>query len=279
VETIVKDGTVLAPEYPVTSAGQGPTVGTSVYEVCQLALNQAVPKENNIAIWQRLMSPHMAGKLREAGIDQRTKQTKVYYAQTFAGCGGTGAVWGHDGGNWPGGPQSGRGSTRAPIESTEVEIPYRWLQQELVTDSGGDGKWRGGLGVHLEVLNLHERETWEPLDCILETGSSDSSKFPPPGVLGGTAGTRSRMWIKRDSEEVPLRTVDTMYAEPGDIIVVNSGGGGGVGNPHDRDIEKVRDDVINEYISIEKARDVYGVAMDPETFHVDQDATDKLRGK
>jgi len=61
-------------------------------------------------------------------------------------------------------------------------------------------------------------------------------------------------------------TMDITYIEPGDRLITYSGGGGGVGDPLDRDVEKVRMDALNEYISVKCASEVYGVVLDPETF-------------
>ena len=96
--------------------------------------------------------------------------------------------------------------------------------------------------------------------------------------MGGTGGTKTNMEIvKKDGERVHYRTFDMRYLEPGETLVTNSGGGGGYGDPLDRDVEKVRLDALNEYISIKTARDVYGVVIDPETFAVDESATAALR--
>jgi N-methylhydantoinase B len=76
-----------------------------------------------------------------------------------------------------------------------------------------------------------------------------------------------------------LRCNDVQYLEPDDIIWTKGGGGGGFGDPLDREIEKVQWDTLNEYISIERARDVYGVVLDPKSFEVDDKATTELRKK
>ena len=76
-----------------------------------------------------------------------------------------------------------------------------------------------------------------------------------------------------------FRTMDLTYLEPGDSLITYSGGGGGVGDPLDREVEKVRMDALNEYISIKTAADVYGVVVDPVTFAVDEAATKALRKK
>jgi N-methylhydantoinase B len=95
--------------------------------------------------------------------------------------------------------------------------------------------------------------------------------------MGGTDGLAHRLGILRRGEQVRLRCCDIQYVEPGDVIWTKSGGGGGYGDPLDRKIELVRWDALNEYISVEKARDVYGVVLDPKSFEVDQEATAELR--
>jgi N-methylhydantoinase B len=78
---------------------------------------------------------------------------------------------------------------------------------------------------------------------------------------------------------VQLRYCDIQYAEPGDVIWTKSGGGGGYGDPLNRTIEMVRWDALNEYISMKRAGDVYGVVLDPTTLQVDYEATEALRKK
>ena len=96
-------------------------------------------------------------------------------------------------------------------------------------------------------------------------------------LFGGTDGQQHGLWIRRGDEKLPLRTMDTQYVRPGDVIVTKSGGGGGIGSPLDRDAEKVRRDVLDRYISPEKAREVYGVVLEGEAFGLDAGATQKLR--
>jgi N-methylhydantoinase B len=117
------------------------------------------------------------------------------------------------------------------------------------------------------------------LDCAVITGNSDGEKFPPHGLFGGTDGKKHELWIQRGDKRLPLRTMDTQYVQPGDTIGTRSGGGGGIGDPLDREIERVQWDVVNKYISLEKARDVYGVVLDPKTFKVDHQGTAQLREK
>jgi N-methylhydantoinase B len=111
------------------------------------------------------------------------------------------------------------------------------------------------------------------------TGNADGERFGSEGLLGGKGGTKTSLKIIRKGKHLPYRTFDLQYLEPGDILVSNSGGGGGVGDPLDREVEKVRLDALNEYISIQTAKEVYGVVINPQTFEVDDRATTALRKK
>ena len=111
------------------------------------------------------------------------------------------------------------------------------------------------------------------------SGNADGEKFGSVGILGGKGGTLTKLDIIRKGKHIRYRTMDLQYLEPGDILVSNSGGGGGVGDPLDREVEKVRLDALNEYISIEAARNIYGVVIDAKTFEVDDEATAALRKK
>jgi N-methylhydantoinase B len=161
----------------------------------------------------------------------------------------------------------------------EWEVPYRVLHYEFLPDSAGAGQWRGGLGTHVKMLNTYDSEVWQPLDCVVMTGNSDGEKFGALGTMGGTEGTKSQLGILRGGKPVQLRCNDVQYLEPGDVVWTKSGGGGGVGNPLDRDVEQVRWDVLNEYISLDTAKEVYGVVIDPETLELDRNATTELRRK
>jgi N-methylhydantoinase B len=112
------------------------------------------------------------------------------------------------------------------------------------------------------------------------TGNGDGERWANFGLMSGTAGAPQEMWIVRKGKKIRLRTIDIVdNMEPGDTILTVSGGGGGVGDALNRPIEKVRMDALNEYISFKKAKDVYGVIIDPETFEVDPAATNRQREK
>ncbi len=278
MNVIIKEGTVLRPKYPATCAAQGCTVGTEVTECVQIALNQVLP-EKATALYPRHLSPVFSGKMRDR-IDPVTKSVPEYWATPFHADGSAGAVVGLDGGDGFGIATISAGAAlRAPVEVLERSIPYRLQRYELETDSAGDGRWRGGMGTHVEVLNTYDPKVWQPLDCVVMTGNSDGEKFGAVGFFGGSEGKKHVLGIKRNGEEIGLRTLDIKYIQPGDLIWSVSGGGGGIGDPFEREVEKVRQDVIDGCISVQKAKSVYGVVLNGETFEIDSKATARLRIK
>ncbi|OGO22535.1 MAG: hypothetical protein A2144_02250, partial [Chloroflexi bacterium RBG_16_50_9] len=252
-----KPGTVVEPTYPASCGGQGPHIGIAVLECVQEALAQAVPKDVP-ACWSRTLSPILTGK-NPFVVDPRTGVRLDYFISNFHSAGTAGAVWGYDGWDGLGNAENSGTVTRSPIELDERDFPWRFLCSEWRTDSAGHGQFRGGQGAHAEYLNIHDPKTYKQGDSYVYTGNSDGEKFAPFGLLGGMDSGKARMWIKRGSKKFPLHTVDMVMVQPGDIVMSDSPGGGGVGNPLDRDVEKVREDALNEYISIKVARNVYGV--------------------
>jgi N-methylhydantoinase B len=100
-----------------------------------------------------------------------------------------------------------------------------------------------------------------------------------PGALGGEPTPNSRSYLTRDGKTEKIRGHRLYDLKPGDILLKVSGGGAGVGNPAERDPEKVRMDVVKEFISIEKARDAYKVVIDPVTLEIDTQKTALLRAE
>jgi len=277
IDVITKEGTCLSPVYPATSACQAVTLGSEITECIMMAMTQVVPEETP-GTWGRHSNTLYAGKRRDM-IDPRTGSISEYTAHTFHSVPSSGAAYGFDGVDGSGSAPLGGASVRAPVEVEEWYIPYRWSRYEFKTDSEGAGQWRGGLGTHVESTNVYNPEVWQPLDCLTMSGNADGEKFESVGFMGGKGGTKTRLRVIRKGEEIEYRTFDLKYLEPGDTLIQDSGGGGGIGDPLDREIEKVRWDALNEYISIKGAKDVYGVVIDPKTFEVDNNATGKLRSK
>lgn len=155
-----------------------------------------------------------------------------------------------------------------PIEIHETEFPMRVVRFDVRTDSGGPGKFRGGLGCTREYQLLEDA-------AVRVRGKGDMrSKFPPWGVLGGKAARTGAYAV--NGEEL-AETVREAPLKPGDIVRVDMNAGGGYGDPFERDPEWVLGDVLDGYVSIGGAREDYGVVIDAQALSVDRQATDALR--
>ena len=160
--------------------------------------------------------------------------------------------------------------TNIPTEYLESYCPIRVDRYSSVIDSGGAGLHRGGNGI----------DKWY---TFLEHGEiaihDDRWLTPPWGILGGKPGMRStKILVHTDGTRTVLPSkCDQIKVEPGDQLIFQTAGGGGWGDPLERDVEKVRVDVVRELVSVEKAASDYGVVYDPATSEVDEEATRALR--
>ena len=142
-----------------------------------------------------------------------------------------------------------------PIEAVELEYPLRVENYNLVTDSGGPGRNRGGLGHYRHTRYLHGEGYY--------TNRSETSKFPPKGVLGGMPGAPSKQRLVRADgtvEALPSK-ITNVSIHAGDLIWMSEPGGGGYGDPLDREPERVLEDLLDEKIGADVCRDVYGVVV------------------
>jgi N-methylhydantoinase B len=157
-----------------------------------------------------------------------------------------------------------------PVEAAELENPVRIERYEFIPDSGGAGKFRGGLSLRRDIRFLTD-VTWARY--------SDRQKFRPQGLFGGKEGSVGRLILNPDTDrEEPCRSkgVDDLHA--GDLLSIRLPGSGGYGPPWERDPEKVRWDVLNGKVSHRSAEEDYGVSFS-EDLAVDQEATALLRGR
>ena len=159
-----------------------------------------------------------------------------------------------------------------PVELVEAELPLEVIRYGLVPDSGGAGKQRGGLASVREFRFLAERSEF--------TLRTDRRDHPPYGIGGGGAGGPSaNTLIDRDGEhDVATMPMQSFIARRGDLFRMVSAGGGGYGDPRERDAASVLADVREEKVTREAARDVYGVVVTGEGT-VDAAGTRALRSR
>ena len=190
------------------------------------------------------------------------------------------------------------GQARTPIckmpniEHTEQDFPVLFLYRKEVPDSGGAGKYRGGMSAE-SCFIPHNTES-----ITQDTLSSGNATPTGTGMMGGYPGATNEYKYKRNSDiqsrietgqmvddiselngedvTLQLRQVD-FQQQPVDVYAVVCSAAGGFGDPLDRDIKLVQMDIEGNAVTVEAAREIYGVIVDPDTLEVNQDATYKLR--
>jgi N-methylhydantoinase B len=184
-----------------------------------------------------------------------------------------GAVYGQDG--WGSMNVSFGNLIRATAEINESIFPHRQLARDYITDSGGPGQWRGGLGT------LYRKQLTAPATVYTYVVGR---KYPMPGIAGGKPGAPNRLELKvGGAREEAGETTRLVAHEAGEAIAYHYGGGGGWGDPLARDPAAVLDDVLDEYVSMRSARQDYGVVLTGSLaaldLAVDREATARLRAE
>jgi len=255
LDIVIPEGSFLKPRFPAACA-MWPTPSTTIPDLFLKALAPAIP--------DRVRGGHFGDSMANFiyGIDPKSKK---YYVCAEADAGGYGGKPTQDGEAALFSMTLGD-TYNVPAEVVEVRYPWRVERFELVQDSGGAGKTRGGLGVR--------RDYRLGFDAGL-TVTADRVKYTPPwGVFGGAPGkTNITVVTRNDGKEERWRKVSNLPLAKGEVVSFQGGGGGGYGNPFDRDPRLVAQDVRNGYVSLEAAREAYGVVLEPDTLAVDREAT------
>jgi N-methylhydantoinase B len=189
------------------------------------------------------------------GPDPRCSgETFIFYEYP---AGGTGAFDGGDGSNTVRTWTESDMTTLQPIEAIEQLYPVRVEATALREDSGGPGRWRGGLGLTRAVRILAPATRLSVL--------AERAVLPPFGVCGGGAGATNRFWLRRDGRAIapsPLPgKVSAFPVETGDVLMMESSGGGGFGDALERDPAAVVADLAEGYVTPAAAEAVYGVVL------------------
>ena len=158
-----------------------------------------------------------------------------------------------------------------PVEIFESDTPLIVEKRELLTDSGGPGRMKGGLGRRV-VFKVPDDE-YAPQPPVKLGIQAGRYRYPPEGLAGGRNGTRAAFLINEENGN----PYGLSQFGPGDVVTIDVAGGGGYGDPFERDPELVENDVRDGYVSIEGARKDYGVVINPEALSVNMEATRTLR--
>jgi N-methylhydantoinase B len=265
VELIVPHGCVLnpVPGKPVSAGTHHP--GADVGEVIAVALQHVLP-DKAVPQTYKTGIPTVI-----VGIDPRTGQSFTdHSAEVYAGW--CSAARGMDA--W-GAQNAAFGNLwKATAEINESLYPHVQWERDYRTDSGGPGQWRGLCGSH------YVKQVRVPAKVYTYVVGM---KYPMPGICGGKPGEPNKLTIRYGSDDpfVVQHTADWVPMSAGDRLCYDYGGGGGWGDPLDRDTQAVLDDVLDEYVSVEGARRDYGVvltgSLEELTLAVDETATKSLR--
>ncbi len=257
---------VVAPSGTIVNAASPAAVGTrnhtcqKLVDVIMGAFSKAVP--------ERVVAGCASSKLMIiGGVNPRTGLPFIDYE---ASAGGLGARFTKDGLDVCRAHMTN--TSNLPIEALEMEDPLLVLRYELVPDTGGPGRLRGGLGMRRDTLMLGDRFT--------HSGFAIGHRYPGVGLSGGSRGriVSSSMLVLNPGTEEESALDPAAYRElsAGDVLSVYTPGGGGMGDPYERDVEAVRRDVLDGRVTPERAETDYGVKVDADG-NVDAQATAKLR--
>ncbi len=255
IEVKAPEGSFLNPRPP---AGGGPRaiICYRVFEAVIGALAAALPGRVVAA------SSHFANPTF-GGYDPRRQRRFVAYELVLSGNGARAAKDGCEA------LASAFNASNIPVEAQEANHPVVVERFELIADSAGAGKFRGGCGIRRDMKFLAD-------DGKL-TNLSERQRFAPYGLFGGKSGVLARTVINPGPGERVVHgkaSVDFAY---GDVISFQQSGAGGYGPPFEREPSRVLEDVLEGYVSIETARREYGVVIDPVTMTVDGPATERAR--
>jgi N-methylhydantoinase B len=241
---VIPEGNIMMARYPAPMSGWSAIVPTVVDTIVK-ALGEAMP--------DRVPAGHhglLGGAVVFFGVHPKTQRRFV--------------VQSIEGGGWGGRPaedgESGtvsvcQGDVRnASIEGIELKCPVLVESRALRTDSGGAGKHRGGLGIDMHVRNLVEgRWNFE---------HTRREQCPPWGLRGGRPGSYGDFLLRLPGENDFRSMAASHYPVPvSSEVIVRTGGGGGWGDPLEREASAVRADVIEEFISRRVAEEHYGVVL------------------
>jgi N-methylhydantoinase B len=158
-----------------------------------------------------------------------------------------------------------------PVEIFESDTPLLVERRELLVDSCGPGRHKGGMG-RREVFRIPD-DAYAPQPPVNLGIQSGRFRYAPEGLAGGLPGAKAQFLVGG----APGNPYGLTQLRPGDVVLMDAAGGGGYGEPLERDPGLVGEDVVDGYVSVEAARKYYGVVIDPVTGRPDVAATEKVR--
>lgn len=256
LEVIAPKGTVVNAQRPA-AIGAGSETGARITETALRAFADVLGER---------LAADSKGAMCNIGFGGVNPRTGSYFVFYEAQAGGYGARLTRDGIDAV--QPHMQNTENAPVEETEVNYPVQIVRYELIPDSEGPGKHRGGLGL---------RRDYRPEGDVTFSVLAERVKLAPQGLAGGGPARSARLTQNPDTEPRSFSSKMSVALKAGEVFSVQMGGGGGYGPPLERDPSLVLEDVLAERVSVERAREVYGVVVDLGNETVDEAATERLR--
>ncbi|WXG47511.1 MAG: hydantoinase B/oxoprolinase family protein [Candidatus Atabeyarchaeum deiterrae] len=258
IETHVPEGSILNPVFPAPVAGGNVETSQRNVDTLLKAFAQMIPQKVCAAAQGTMNNVTVGG--------EESNQGRWSFYETIGG--GMGASLGVDGAD--GVHVHMTNTMNTPIEVIESSYPIRVVKYELRADSGGPGRWRGGVGIERSWTLLADSATVSIL--------AERNKIAPWGLNGGREAARGAYFLLRsDGTQRKIGSKSSFKMNGGDTLIVRTPGGGGYGSPQERDPENVLRDVLNGFVSAEAAEREYCVAIDIKRKSIDWNLTQKLR--
>lgn len=253
-QVVAPAGTVVNPTFPAAVGVRYATV-VRLYNVVLGALARAAPDRVPAA------GAGQASMVVLSVPDAATGKRDVSVLEPMFGGGGATSR-----GDGPAAIDSAAGFLKnTPVESMEAHIPVLAERYELLPDSAGAGRQRGGWGARFDFRILRP-------ESIVTARGVERTRFEPWGLAGGSAAQRTRTYVNAGApDEQVIGRIDVLHLEPGDVVSIRGTGGGGYGNPLERDAAKVVADVRSGLLSPAVAEQEYGVVI--RDGELDHDAT------
>lgn len=260
----IPEGTFLNARFPAATTFGNSITGPNADAILK-AMAQALPHRVT-AGWNRMLA------LAVSGHDPRVD--RPYVDILFNALkGGSGATWGFDGYDHIGLINCAGGILAQDPEMFELQTPNAILKHEYAPDSAGAGRWRGGLGVETVIRFDGEKSK----GVVFGDGIDEEARAF--GIFSGQDGSINELEFRFPDGNIHRPQSKEIIPDipPGTVMRQVAGGGGGYGAPCQRPVELVAKDVRDGLLSLQKARKVYGVVVNPETLEVDSVETDQLR--
>ena len=237
IRTTAREGCFFNPTFPAASGGRA-VVQVRIFDAINGALAQALP-HRAMGAFSHWSNPNIGG------LDDGTGKPFVMYDLTFAGYGGRADSDG------PEALAPVMNCRNIPVEVHETNNPVRIHLLELIRDSAGAGRHRGGAGLRKDIELLAAEATMTLL--------GDRHENAPYGLFGGHAGAKAETVLNPEGNAERLGSKAVRQLSRGDVVSFRLSGAGGYGDPRERDRSAVRRDVADGYVSEARARDVYGL--------------------